>query len=99
MNINEGDHKWFGKAAGNLIEKRTLVITSDGKTTVKGGLNAAGVEVGAELSNGSTVVSTTNSITNFSWDVTFEASFVYLNLPYNPNVTYSAHATSIGSIP
>lgn len=99
MNIREGDHKWFGNAAGNLIEKRTIAVTSDGKTVVKGGLNAAGVEVGAELSNGSTVTSTTNSVTNFSWDVTYEASFVYLDNPYNPNVTYSAHAKLIGSIP
>ncbi|SFW22221.1 hypothetical protein [Chitinophaga sancti] len=99
LNIIEGFYSFFGNAAGNLIEKRTLIGTSDGNTMVKGGINAAGVEVGATLSNGLKVESTTNSLTNAQWSVSYKADFLNAWSQYNPKITLNGFATLRGSIP
>jgi len=80
-------------ANGDLLEKRTAIITSQGNLKFTGGFDAGGVTVGSEISVGVTVVQTFNSATNYNYS--FNA---YFNLDelYNPVVTYVAHASSTG---
>ncbi|RFM28362.1 hypothetical protein [Chitinophaga silvisoli] len=99
LNITEGSYSFFGNAGGNIIEKRTLITTSDGNTTVKGGINAAGVEVGATLANGLKVESTTSSLTNVQWSVSYRADFLNAFTPYNPKIILNGFAKLTGSVP
>ncbi|OMP75639.1 hypothetical protein [[Flexibacter] sp. ATCC 35208] len=98
LNVLTGSYKFFGNASGDLVEKRTMIYTSDGNVIVKGGINAAGVEVGAEIANGVKVESTSNAITNYGWNLDYTANFWPNNDPLNPNVSWNATAIARGAI-
>ncbi|MRG48412.1 hypothetical protein GFS24_25075 [Chitinophaga sp. SYP-B3965] len=60
-----------GNGGGDLIEKRTVIVASNGNVIITGGLNAGLYQVGAEISSGVTVTESSNRQSNFNYDFTF----------------------------
>ncbi|WP_029287284.1 hypothetical protein [Pedobacter sp. R20-19] len=64
-----------GNAAGDILEKRTIIRTTDGKTLVKGGLKADTYEAGTEISLGISVEWARNSVSLYRFDLNFDIDF------------------------
>lgn len=75
VNLNSFTSVASGNSSGDVVETRTLVTTSDGKVTVKAGLQAEGVVLGSEVSEGIKIVAARNQVCNYNWNLNFSLNF------------------------
>lgn len=88
-----------GNALGSFSEERVLVYTSHGKAKIFAKGAAAGIEMGAELEAGISVVQKVASITAHSYNLNFRLQMNNLDNPTSaipPNHYYTLYAYNQG---
>lgn len=95
-NVYAGYSEIRGNAAGDILEKRTIIRTTDGKTLVKGGLKSELYEAGTEISLGISVEWARNSISLYRFDLTFNIDYWQNNNPADPRTRLNGTATCTG---
>lgn len=96
-NLTNFVYRFSGNSSADVIEQRTIARTSDGKMMMKAGLDAPGMQVGAEVSAGVTIVTSVNAISDFYYSITFEFDFQTNQNTYAPKVSYNGNATCDGT--
>ncbi|OMP79269.1 hypothetical protein BW716_10450 [[Flexibacter] sp. ATCC 35208] len=89
FNIFDAPYACHGNVKGDVIEKRTIARTNEGKYLFKAGVDASGLALGTELSAGVTIVYSANNISDFYYELTFRCDFQRDQDPNSPVVEWS----------
>ncbi len=76
-----------GSTAGDLIEKKTMITTTNGTVVVKGGLNAGIYNAGVQLGGGIVVKSSYNNTSDYYFEFSYKLLYSIPGSP--PNLTIS----------
>lgn len=96
-NMAQGNYRVTGNVNGDVIEKRTIARTNEGKFLFKAGLDYPGFNVGAEVGGGITIVYSANNITDFYYELNYKCDFQMYQNPVAPEVTMTGKAVCTGT--
>lgn len=96
-NMAQGNYAVTGNVKGDVIEKRTIARTNEGKYLFKAGVDAPGLNIGAEVGAGITIVYSANNVSDFYYELAYKCDFQMYQNPVAPRVTMTGHAVCTGT--